>query len=115
MNELPKTYQSPTMSPYCKDNEKYKVVDDIIKEIEQLKNNKIKIDDQEIHKILTINGVRFSFEDGSWGLIRASSNKPSLVVVTESPTSNERKIKIFKFIDQLLQSTGKIGEYDQKI
>ena len=115
MNELPKTYQSPTMSPYCKDNEKYKVVDDIIKEIEQLKNNKIKIDDQEIHKILTINGVRFTFEDGSWGLIRASSNKPSLVVVTESPTSNERKIKIFKFIDQLLQSTGKIGEYDQKI
>ena len=115
MNELPKTYQSPTMSPYCKDNEKYKVVDDIIKEIEQLKNNKIRIDDQEIHKILTINGVRFSFKDGSWGLIRASSNKPSLVVVTESPTSNERKIKIFKFIDQLLQKTGKIGEYDQKI
>jgi len=115
INELPKTYQSPTMSPYCKDNEKYKVVDDVIKEIEQLKSNKIKIDNQEIHKILTINGVRFSFEDGSWGLIRASSNKPSLVVVTESPTSNERKIKIFKFIDQLLQSTGKIGEYDQKI
>ena len=115
INELPKTYQSPTMSPYCKDNEKYKVVDDIVKEIERLKNNKIKIDDQEIHNILTINGVRFSFEDGSWGLIRASSNKPSLVVVTESPTSNERKIKIFKFIDQLLQSTGKIGEYDQKI
>ena len=115
MNELPKTYQSPTMSPYCKDNEKYKVVDDVIKEIEKLKNNKIKIDNQEIHKILTINGVRFTFEDGSWGLIRASSNKPSLVVVTESPTSNERKIKIFKFIDQLLQSTGKIGEYDQKI
>ena len=103
------------MSPYCKDNEKYKVVDDVVKEIERLKNNKIKIDDQEIHNILTINGVRFSFEDGSWGLIRASSNKPSLVVVTESPTSNERKIKIFKFIDQLLQSTGKIGEYDQKI
>ena len=115
INELPKTYQSPTMSPYCKDNEKYKVVDDVVKEIEQLKNNKIKIDDQEIHNILTINGVRFSFEDGSWGLIRASSNKPSLVVVTESPTSNDRKIKIFKFIDQLLQSTGKIGEYDQKI
>ena len=103
------------MSPYCKDNEKYKVVDDVVKEIEQLKNNKIKIDDQEIHNILTINGVRFSFEDGSWGLIRASSNKPSLVVVTESPTSNERKTKIFKFIDQLLQNTGKIGEYDQKI
>ena len=64
---------------------------------------------------LTVNGVRFSFEDGSWGLIRASSNKPSLVVVTESPTSDKRKKKIFDFIDDLLQKTGKVGEYDQKI
>ena len=79
------------------------------------KKNKIKIDNQEIKEILTINGIRFSFEDGSWGLIRASSNKPSLVIVTESPTSDKRKIEIFKFIDKLLQSTGKVGEYDQKI
>ena len=49
------------------------------------------------------------------GLIRASSNKPSLVVVTESPSSEERKIKIFRFIDKILQETGKIGDYDQKI
>jgi len=59
--------------------------------------------------------VRFSLTDGSWGLIRASSNKPSLVVVTESPTSQSRKKEIFNFIDRLLQKTGKIGEYDQKI
>ena len=76
---------------------------------------KIKIDNQEIEEILTINGIRFSFEDGSWGLIRASSNKPSLVVVIESPTSDERKIKIFQFIDKLIQETGKVGNYDQKI
>ena len=38
-----------------------------------------------------------------------------VVVVTESPTSDERKRKIFEFIDSLLQKTGKIGEYDQKI
>ena len=54
-------------------------------------------------------------EDGSWGLIRASSNKPSLVVVTESPTSDKRKKEIFNFIDNLLKKSGKIGEYDQKI
>ena len=59
--------------------------------------------------------MRFSFEDGSWGLIRASSNKPSLVIVTESPSSVKRKKKIFDFIDDLLQKTGKIGDYDQKI
>ena len=79
------------------------------------KSKNIKIDGQTIMEVLTVNGVRFSFQDGSWGLIRASSNKPSLVVVTESPTSNERKKKIFDFIDSLLQKTGKIGEYDQKI
>ena len=115
INELPKTYQSPTMAPFCKDEEKYKVVEDLVGQIKKIKRNKIKIDKQEIIEVLTVNGVRFSFEDGSWGLIRASSNKPSLVVVTESPTSDERKIEIFNFIDDLLQKTGKIGEYDQKI
>jgi len=115
INELPNTYQSPTMAPFCKDDEKYKVVDDLIKQIENLKKKNIKIDNQEIENILTVNGIRFTFNDGSWGLIRASSNKPSLVVVTESPTSDERKKKIFDFIDDLLQKTGKIGEYDQKI
>ena len=115
IKEIPKTFQTPTMAPYCKDEEKYSLVDKIIKDIEKIKKEKIKIDDQEIDEILTINGVRFSFKDGSWGLIRASSNKPSLVIVTESPTSDERKLKIFKFIDSLLQKTGKICEYDQKI
>ena len=115
VNELPKTFQSPTMAPYCKDEEKYKVVDEIIDKIKKIKDKKDKIDNQEIQEILTVNGIRFSFEDGSWGLIRASSNKPSLVIVTESPSSEERKIKIFEFIDQLLQKTGKIGDYDQKI
>tara|TARA_B100001121_G_scaffold156801_1_gene137082 strand:+ start:23 stop:1477 length:1455 start_codon:yes stop_codon:yes gene_type:complete len=113
--ELPKTFQSPTMAPFCRDDEKYKVVENISKEIEKMKNEKLKIDKQEITEILTVNGVRFSFQDGSWGLIRASSNKPSLVVVTESPTSEERKIKIFRFIDEILKKTGKVGEYDQKI
>ena len=115
ISELPKTFQSPTMAPYCDDKEKYKVVEDLVGVIEKIKTERTKIDNQEIKEILTVNGVRFSFEDGSWGLIRASSNKPSLVVVTESPTSNDRKISIFKFIDALLQKTGKIGEYDQKI
>ena len=115
IKDLPKTYQSPTMAPFCKDNEKYEVVENLIFEIERIKKNNIQIDGQEIKEILTVNGVRFSFNDGSWGLIRASSNKPSLVVVTESPTSDNRKKKIFDFIDGLLQKTGKIGEYDQKV
>ena len=115
VNELPTTFQTPTMAPFCKDEEKYEVVEVLINEFKKIKQQKIKIDNQEIKEILTVNGIRFSFEDGSWGLIRASSNKPSLVVVTESPTSDERKLRIFRFIDEILKKTGKIGEYDQKI
>ena len=115
MEKLPNTFQSPTMAPYCKDEDKYKVVEEIAKKIESLKKEKKKIDDQIIKDILTVNGIRFTFQDGSWGLIRASSNKPSLVIVTESPSSDLRKKRIFDFIDQLLQETGKIGKYDQKI
>ncbi len=115
LDELPITYQTPTMAPFCKDEEKYLIVKKLVEEIKKIKENKTLIDNQIIKDILTVNGVRFSFEDGSWGLIRASSNKPSLVIVTESPTSDNRKKKIFNFIDELLKKTGKIGEYDQKI
>jgi len=115
MKELPNTFQTPTMAPFCKDEEKYKIVDDMVKEVQKLQKENTKIDGQIISEVLTVNGVRFSLEDGSWGLIRASSNKPSLVVVTESPKSDNRKKKIFEFIDKLLQKTGKVGKYDQKI
>ena len=115
IKDLPVTYQSPTMAPFCRDDEKYEVVNQIVKKITEIMNNKTLIDEQVITEVITVNGVRFSFDDGSWGLVRASSNKPSLVVVTESPTSDIRKKKIFEFIDKLLQKTGKIGEYDQKI
>ena len=115
IEELPITYQSPTMAPFCKDEDKYQVVDQIAKNIEEIKNKNIKIDNQNISEILTINGIRFTLEDGSWGLVRASSNKPSLVVVVESTSSEKRKKNIFNFIDDLLKKTNKIGDYDQKI
>ena len=115
VSNLPFTFQTPTMAPYCKDEEKYKVVDEVTKEIKKLKKEHIKIDNLSINEILTVNGIRFSLTDGSWGLVRASSNKPSLVIVTESPTSKQIMKNIFYFIDGLLKKTGKIGEYDQKI
>ena len=115
LKDLPITYQTPTMAPFCKDEEKYKVVEKVVQTIQKLKDEGVKIDNQAIAEILTVNGARFTLEDGSWGLVRASSNKPSLVVVTESTHSDFRKKEIFKFIDGLLEKTGKIGEYDQKI
>jgi phosphomannomutase/phosphoglucomutase len=115
VNLLPTTYQSPTMGPFCKDEEKYSVVQSLTQQIEGLKQKNTLIDGIKITSILTVNGIRFGLEDGSWGLIRASSNKPSLVIVTESPTSQVRMKTIFEFIDTLLQATGKVGKYDQKL
>ena len=102
IENLPKTFQSPTMAPFCKDEEKYALIDELTNNIKKLKTDNVQIDG-------------FTLDDGSWGLIRASSNKPSLVIVTESPTSDKRKKEIFNFIDNLLQKSGKIGEYDQRI
>ena len=115
LGQLPTTYQSPTMAPYCSDKEKYKVVDIMTKKFKDLFEKKTKITDKFISEILTVNGIRFTLEDGSWGLIRASSNKPSLVIVTESVRSTDEMKAIFIFIDDILKTTGKVGEYDQKI
>ena len=103
------------MAPFWKDEEKYAVVDEIAKRIIQDQNNKTKIANCEIVDSNTVNGIRFSLSNGSWGLIRASSNKPSLVIVIESLVSNEEVEMIFKYINILLNETGKVGEYDQKL
>ena len=38
INELPNTYQTPTMAPFCKDEEKYQVVEELVKQVEEIKN-----------------------------------------------------------------------------
>ena len=115
IKNLPHTFNSPTMSPECPDNVKYEVIEKVIDMIEDRYKNKIKIADLEISSILTINGIRFTLEDGSWGLIRASSNKPNLVVVCESTTSYDVMKEIFNFIDNLLKQFKEVGPYDQSI
>ena len=52
INELPNTYQTPTMAPFCKDEEKYQVVEELVNQVEEIKNNKTKIDDQIITEVL---------------------------------------------------------------
>ena len=48
INELPNTFQTPTMAPFCKDEEKYQVVEDLVKQVSDIKKNRTKIDGQEI-------------------------------------------------------------------
>ena len=70
---------------------------------------------QKIRELITVNGVRIVLEDGTWGLVRASSNKPELVVVVESPTSEANMRAIFEEIDDHLATMPEVGAYNQKI
>src|ERR1700687_4984108 len=85
---LPKTWQSPTMSPHCADEVKYGVIDQVVKHFEAARSRGEMVAGQKIRDLVTVNGVRVTVEDGTWGLARASSNKPELVVVrSEEHTS----------------------------
>jgi len=112
---LPKTWSSPTMSPHCADETKYGVVDAVVKHFEALHKNGAKVAGQKIRDLVTVNGVRVTAEDGSWGLVRASSNKPELVVVVESPVSEARMRDMFEAMDSVLRTHPEVGEYNQKI
>jgi phosphomannomutase / phosphoglucomutase len=112
---LPKTWGSPTMAPYCPDEKKYAVVEALTQEYTHAKARGEKILGQNIVHLITVNGVRVVLEDGTWGLVRASSNKPSLVVVVESPASEENMRAMFRDLDSRLSKHPEVGEYDQKI
>ena len=112
---LPMTWSSPTMSPHCDDEKKYDVVEKVVKAFEERAKSGGTIIGQKIRDVVTVNGVRITAEDGTWGLIRASSNKPELVVVIESPTSKENMKKMFEEMDAELRKHPEVGEYNQKI
>jgi phosphomannomutase/phosphoglucomutase len=114
-NDLPKTWQSPTMSPHCDDEKKYAVVERVVKQYETAAAKGEAVAGQKVRDLVTVNGVRVVLEDGTWGLVRASSNKPELVIVVESPTSEAAMRAIFADIDGRLQKFPEIGAYNQKL
>jgi len=114
-NALPKTWGSPTMSPHCADEAKYGVVDKVVQRFQDAKAKGEKVAGQPIRDLVTVNGVRVTLEDGTWGLVRASSNKPELVVVVESPVSDARMREMFRAVDAVLREHPEVGEYNQKI
>ncbi|MEM7214044.1 MAG: phosphomannomutase/phosphoglucomutase [Pseudomonadota bacterium] len=112
---LPVTYGSPSMSPYCSDETKYAVVERVVKRFQGMKAANEMIAGQSIRDLVTVNGVRVVAEDGTWGLVRASSNEPKLVVVVESPVSDARKLEMFEAVDAVLRENEEVGEYNQKL
>ncbi|MGX9179639.1 phosphomannomutase/phosphoglucomutase [Mesorhizobium sp. BHbdii] len=110
---LPLTFGTPTMSPHCADELKYGVVERVVSDFQAMKQDGTVFAGQKIADLITVNGIRVVAEDGTWGLVRASSNKPELVVVVESPVSSERRRQMFEGVDAVLRRSPEVGAYNQ--
>jgi phosphomannomutase / phosphoglucomutase len=113
---LPVAFTSLTMSPHCGDLVKYGVLEKIVAEYVALHAAGGEILGRKIKEVITVNGARVHLEDGSWVLVRASSNKPELVVVVESLNSEEDMRDLFrKEVKPRLAAYSEIGSYNQEI
>ncbi|WP_212525305.1 phosphomannomutase/phosphoglucomutase [Actibacterium sp. MT2.3-13A] len=112
---LPRTWSTPTMSPYCADTEKYDVLARLVEKLVTKAEAGEKLAGRGIDRVVTVNGARVILDNGSWGLVRASSNTPNLVVVCESAESEDELRAIFAEIDAVIRTEPSVGEYDQKI
>lgn len=113
---LPEAWTSLTMSPHCADEAKYGVVEGIVAEYEALGRAGGRILGRAIKEVITVNGVRVALEDGSWVLVRASSNKPEIVVVVESTRSEDDMRALFREeVKPRLARRPEVGAYNQEI
>jgi phosphomannomutase/phosphoglucomutase len=113
---LPVAYTSMTMSPHCADEAKYGVVADVVAEYEALAAKGGQILGRGIKEVITVNGVRVALDDGSWVLVRASSNKPEIVVVVESTRSEADMRDLFRQeVKPRLAAHGAVGAYNQEV
>jgi len=110
---LPKTWSTPTMSPYCADTEKYTVLERLVEKLVAKAEAGDTLAGRAIKEVVTVNGARVILDNGSWGLVRASSNTPNLVVVCESSESEAELREIFAEIDAVIRTEPLVGDYDQ--
>jgi phosphomannomutase / phosphoglucomutase len=113
--DLPTTWGSPTMSARCADGVKYGVIDRVVTRFKAMAAAGEQLAGSRIVGLLTVNGIRVATDDGTWGLVRASSNKPELVVVVESPVSQDRMGAMFSAVDAVLRENPEVGAYNQTI
>ncbi len=112
---LPQTWATPTMSPYCADTEKYAVLERLVARLVARFEAGEPLAGRKIAQVVTVNGARVILDNGSWGLVRASSNTPNLVVVCESSESEAEMRAIFADMDAVIRTEDAVGEYDQTI
>ncbi|MDB5429468.1 MAG: phosphoglucomutase/phosphomannomutase alpha/beta/alpha domain [Caulobacter sp.] len=113
---LPVAFTSLTMSPHCDDEKKYGIVDQVVAEYVALGKAGGSILGRKIVDVITVNGVRVALEDGSWVLVRASSNKPEMVVVVESTRSEDDMRALFREeVKPRLAKYPEVGAYNQEV
>jgi phosphomannomutase/phosphoglucomutase len=115
VQSLPKTWGSPTMAAACPDEVKYAVAEQVQARLTAMKKAGERPGGHSIVDLVTVNGVRAVMDDGTWGLVRASSNKPEMVVVVESPVSEARMRDMFALVDGVLRENRNVGPYNQTI
>jgi len=76
LSDLPRTYHTPEIRVYASDAVKFKIVEDVKKELSQK------------YPIIDIDGVRAQFPKG-WGLVRASNTQEVLVLRFEADTEQD--------------------------
>ncbi len=78
--EVDRYITSPEIEVPCPDTEKYTIVGELLADFKQ-----------EYEKVIDVNGARV-YMHGGWGLVRASSNLPALVLIFEAPTLEQLKL-----------------------
>lgn len=94
--QTPYYVSTPTLQVSCADEVKYDIVDKLTKEFKE-----------EGYDVIDINGARVNFGDG-WGLVRASSNLPVLVMRFEAKTK-ERKEELMAIFRKKFAKHPEIG------
>ena len=97
-SDLPQTFNTPEIRIYASDEVKFKIVEDVKKELAQK------------YPVIDVDGVRAIFPTG-WGLVRASNTQEALVLRFEADTEealkaiqDEVKQAVEKAIQRLEQS-----------
>lgn len=104
VDTMPRYIASPEINAYCSDSEKYQVVDELVALFKE----------QYPGRVNDINGARVQFEHG-WGLVRASSNLPQLVLIFEGDTQ-EHMLEIRQIFKDVLANFPQIAqEWDNDV
>ena len=94
----------------------YSLVDSVVRDYQALAAAGGTILGRAIRDVNTVNGVRVTLADGAWVLVRASSNKPELVIVVESMTSDDDMRALFRQeVKPRLAQRPEVGAYNQEV